>query len=110
MTDTRSLSGTPHYMAPEQFEGKKLDQRTDIYSLGVLAYEMFTGVRPFKGENVFTLAFKHAQESPTNPLDLRVEMTPRAAAVILKCLEKKPQNRFGTVRELLSMLEDVCAS
>ncbi len=105
--ETKGISGTPLYMSPEQFEDEKLDQRTDIYSFGVLAFEIFTGRRPFTSESVATLAVKHVQEAPPHLLELRPDLPPRLAAVILRCLEKRPQDRFGSVREILGMLQMV---
>jgi signal transduction histidine kinase/DNA-binding response OmpR family regulator len=99
--------GTPHYMAPEQFKGEEVDGRTDIYSLGVVAYEIFTGRRPFAGENLATLGYKHAHERPEDPMTLRPDLPPRLAAVILGCLEKDPRDRFNAVSEIVSLLGSV---
>ncbi len=94
-------------MAPEQFEGGKIDQRADIYALGVLAFEMFTGNRPFKADNLVQMAFLHSQKAPPNPLELNPNLPPRLTAVILRCLEKEPDKRFGTVLEIISMISDI---
>jgi signal transduction histidine kinase/DNA-binding response OmpR family regulator/predicted Ser/Thr protein kinase len=103
-TNSKEVSGTPHYMAPEQFAGEAVDNRTDIYSLGVLAYEIFTGKLPFQGETMVSLAYMHTQKPPADPASLREDLPPRLAAVILTCLEKAPKDRFSSVAEILSLL------
>ncbi len=105
-TQTNTYCGTPFYMAPEQFEGKPLDIRSDIYSLGVVAFELFTGRKPFVADHVVRLAYLHAQEKPPDPLDLRSGLHPRIAAVILRCLEKAPKNRFNAVAEISALLSE----
>jgi serine/threonine-protein kinase len=102
---TKGAIGTPSYMAPEQFESGGVDQRADIYSLGVVAFEMFTGQRPFKGDGMAQLVKMHTLEPPPDPLKLKSDLSPRLAAVILRCLEKSPQDRFSSVVEIASLLE-----
>jgi len=96
--------GTPHYMAPEQFEAGDVDHRADIYSLGLVGYEMFTDAKLFEADNAVALAYKHAYEAPPDPQTLRPDLPPRIAAVILRCLAKDPRERFGSVREIMSLL------
>jgi class 3 adenylate cyclase/predicted Ser/Thr protein kinase len=102
----RGPVGTPSYMAPEQFASGEVDQRADIYSLGVVAFEMFTGRRPFDGDSTAKLERMHTQEPPPDPLQLKSDLPPRLTAVILRCLEKSPQDRFSSVVEIPSMLEE----
>jgi CheY-like chemotaxis protein/predicted Ser/Thr protein kinase/two-component sensor histidine kinase len=103
-TETQKMLGTPFYMAPEQFQEGRVDNRTDIYALGVVAFEIVTGQRPFDASSSVALAYKHTEEDPPDPLELRPDLSPRLAAVILRCLEKSPHNRFGSVSEILSLL------
>jgi serine/threonine-protein kinase len=91
-------------MSPEQFETDQVDHRADIYALGVVAFELFTGHRPFEADNPVILAVKHASEKPKDPLELNPELPPRLAAVILTCLEKSPRARFNSVGEISSCL------
>jgi serine/threonine protein kinase len=104
-SETRDLVGSPIYMAPEQFEkSKEVDHRADIYSLGVVAYEMFTGTAPFKSDNPVALAYMHVNKSPPDPLTVRPDLPPRLVAAILRCLQKSPDSRFGSVVEVASLL------
>jgi serine/threonine-protein kinase len=99
--DTMSgMMGTPFYMAPEQFEGAEIDPRADIYSLGIVTFEMFTGLKPFAANSAIAIAYLHVNKEPPHPLDLRPDLPPRLAQVILKCLEKKPDDRFWSAAEI----------
>lgn len=104
-TETRELMGTPQYMAPEQVRGGQVDHRADIYALGVVAFEMVTGRPPFQSDNPMSVAFMHVTEPPPNPVDLRSELPPRIAALILRCLEKDVASRFGSADEIIRLLE-----
>jgi serine/threonine-protein kinase len=101
--DVREMQGTPSYMAPEQFSGGDIDFRTDIYALGVVSFELFTGHKPFSGD-IASLAHKHVHELPPDPQDLRPDLPPRMAAVILGCLEKSPEDRFAAVEEIIPLI------
>jgi len=103
MTDT--MIGTPAYMAPEQLELKRVDARTDIYALGLLLYEMVTGVQPFVGETPIAVALKHLRESPKRPREVMPTLPTYAEGVILKCLQKDPAKRFQSVDELTMALK-----
>jgi serine/threonine-protein kinase len=100
----KGVVGSPYYMAPEQFEDRQVDQRADIYALGVVAYEMFTGQVPFDAKNILSLAFKHTSQPPPDPLSIRPDLSMRLSAVILRCLEKTPARRFGSAVEVASLL------
>lgn len=104
ITGTGSIIGTPEYMSPEQAEVKKLDQRSDIYSLGVILFEMATGQIPFEGETPLSVAMKHKSELPPEPKMLNSQIPGELNRVILKCLEKERNRRYQTVNELLSDL------
>jgi DNA-binding response OmpR family regulator/predicted Ser/Thr protein kinase len=101
---TSGTSGTPSYMAPEQFRGMAVDLRTDIYSLGLVAYEMFTGKRPFRSDHPEGMGYQHVHEPPPHPQEHKPDLPPRLAAVILRCLEKDPAARFQTVTEIGALL------
>jgi serine/threonine protein kinase len=74
ITGAGVMIGTPEYMSPEQVEGKDVDQRSDIYSLGVILYEMLTGRVPFEGDTPFTIGMKHKGEIPKNPKELNTQI------------------------------------
>ena len=92
--------GTPHYVSPEQADAKPLDERTDIYSLGVVLFEMATGQRPIQGKTIVEVLEQHRAVSPPNPQVLRPEISDHLGAVILRCLEKDPDQRYPTARAI----------
>jgi len=98
--------GTPGYMAPEQATGDDdLDHRADIYAAGVLAYELLTGKRPFEGTTIQQLMIAQAVKTPVPLRELRPEVAPALAAIVMRCLEKRPEDRFETAHALLTALE-----
>jgi len=107
ITGAGVMIGTPEYMSPEQVEGKETDQRSDIYSLGVILFEMVTGRVPFEGDTPFTVGVKHKSEIPQNPKDLNGQIPDDLNTVILKCLEKEKDKRYQNVGELRSELENI---
>jgi serine/threonine protein kinase len=101
---TGSMVGTPAYMAPEQVGGKPVDYRTDIYSLGLMLYEMFTGSPAFTAENPVAVALKQMNEVAPNPRTIEPMIPPALERAIMKCLEKEPARRYQSVAELETAL------
>jgi serine/threonine protein kinase/Tfp pilus assembly protein PilF len=107
ITAAGMMIGTPEYMSPEQVEGKETDQRSDIYSLGVILYEMVTGRVPFEGDTALSIAVKHKTDTPKAPSELNSQIPNTLNSVILRCLEKDKQNRYQSAAELRSDLERI---
>jgi serine/threonine protein kinase/Tfp pilus assembly protein PilF len=107
ITGAGVMIGTPEYMSPEQVEGKEVDQRSDIYSLGVILYEMVTGRVPFEGDTPFTIGMKHKGEIPQNPKELNTQISDDLCSVILKCLEKDKDQRYQSAGEVSSELANI---
>jgi len=101
------MIGTAEYMSPEQVEGREADQRSDIYSLGVIFYEMVTGRIPFEGETFLSIALKHKTEQPRDPKELNTQLPENLTNVILKCMEKDREKRYQTAEGLLSELNKI---
>jgi serine/threonine protein kinase len=106
---TGSMVGTPAYMAPEQVGGKAVDYRTDIYSLGLILYEIFTGAQAFQAENAVAVALKQMRESPIPPHEIEPMIPVPIERAILKCLEKDPAKRFQSIPELEAALRSPLA-
>ena len=107
ITGAGVMIGTPEYMSPEQIEGKDTDQRSDIYSLGVILYEMVTGRVPFEGETPFTIGVKHKSEIPKNPKEINAQLSDDLSRVILRCLEKEKTARPQGAADLRAELERI---
>ena len=107
ITGAGVMIGTPEYMSPEQVEGKETDQRSDIYSLGVILYEMVTGRVPFEGDTPFTIGVKHKSEVPRDPRELNAQIPEELNQVILRCMEKDKDKRYQTAEELNSELTKI---
>ncbi|MCA1725509.1 MAG: serine/threonine protein kinase [Thermomicrobia bacterium] len=106
-TASGQLLGTPTYMSPEQFQGTEPDERSDIYSFGVVLYEVATGYLPFEIKTLSDAAYKHTSVEPPLPLMVRPDLPPQLGNIILRCLDKRPQNRFTSAGELLTALQTV---
>jgi eukaryotic-like serine/threonine-protein kinase len=107
ITGPSVMIGTPEYMSPEQTEAKEVDQRSDIYSLGIILYEMATGRVPFEGETALAIAMKQKGETPKNPKGLNPHIPDDLAGVILKCLEKDRSRRYQTASDVRAELERI---
>lgn len=106
-TRAGEVLGTPAYMSPEQVLGNPVDGRSDVYSLGVILYELSTGVRPFRGENLAAIFMAVTQQTPLEPAEVKPTVSPELSGIIMKCLNKAPEERFQSGRELAAALEGV---
>jgi HAMP domain-containing protein len=108
-TQAGFIVGTPQYLAPEQVQGGDIDTRADIYSAGIVLYEMFSGEVPFKAANAMEVVLKHLQTEPASPREHWSDIPPRLEAAILRCLRKNPDDRFRRIEELQHELEALSA-
>jgi serine/threonine-protein kinase len=109
-TQEGRILGTPEYMSPEQAKGKSVDHRTDIFSFGVVLYEMLTGQKAFKGETALDVMIALSRDQPTPPSKLNAAVTPEIERVVARCLAKSPAERYATARDLLSAIEGIASS
>jgi serine/threonine protein kinase/Tfp pilus assembly protein PilF len=107
ITAAGMMIGTPEYMSPEQAEMKETDQRSDIYSLGVILYEMVTGRLPFEGDSPLSIAMKHKSEKPSDPREFNAQVSEELSHVILRCMEKNKEKRYQRAEELYSELANI---
>ncbi len=105
MTRTGAVMGTPRYMSPEQVEGKPVDNRCDLYSLGLVLYEMVTGQVPFSGESTWQLMYQRVQVMPKDVKLVNPALPDYMARVIMHCLEKDPANRYQSAQDILADLD-----
>jgi eukaryotic-like serine/threonine-protein kinase len=108
-TEAGFIVGTPLYLSPEQLEGQEVDARADIYSTGVVLYEIFTGELPFNGQSAVEIMMKHLRDPAPPPRSHWPEIPPKLEAIILRCLEKNPEARYRTVEDLQKDLETLTA-
>jgi serine/threonine-protein kinase len=107
MTETGSIVGTAQYLSPEQARGGEVDPRSDLYSLGVVLYELLTGKTPFDGETPVEIAMKHLSNAPKPPSKLRSDVPPELDKVVLRALAKNPDDRYQSADEMEADLERV---
>ena len=107
LTEDGLVMGTPEYMAPEQVEGRKADKRSDIYSMGVILYELMTGQVPFDGLTPMSVASKHLTKRPREPRELNSQVPINLSEVIMRCMEKEKGRRYQNIEELLFRLTEI---
>jgi serine/threonine-protein kinase len=105
MTQTGTVLGTSDYIAPEQAQGQRVDEHTDVYSLGVVLYELLTNEVPFPGENFVAVAMRHINEEPPPVRDKRPDVSPRLEAAVQRAMAKRPEDRFHTMADFCRELE-----
>lgn len=105
LTHAGTVLGTSHYLAPEQARGEEADERSDVYALGAVLFELLTGEVPFPGDNFVAVAMKHIHEQPRDVRELRLDVPPRVAAAVSRALEKDPARRFPTMRAFADELK-----
>lgn len=110
ITSHGKFVGTPYYCSPEQANLRPLDERSDIYSLGVVIYEMATGQRPFEGSDRFEVLEKHRSVTAPDPRNLCDALSKRFSDLVLRCLDKKPEQRFSSAAALESALREIAPS
>lgn len=107
ITHNKGILGSAHYFSPEQARGEIVTYKSDIYSLGIVLYEMLTGELPFTGDNPVTVALKHIQEKPMPPRAINNNISVGLEAIVLKALSKHPEARFKDIKEFLNALESL---
>jgi eukaryotic-like serine/threonine-protein kinase len=106
MQQTSHVMGTPSYMSPEQVKGRAVDGRSDIFSLGVMLYEMMTGEKPYPGQNITTVIYKIVNEDPVPPRQIDPSIHAGLSAIVMRALAKEPENRYQNCREMLEDLKN----
>jgi serine/threonine-protein kinase len=105
MTQTGSIMGTAQYLSPEQAQGHAVNARSDLYSIGIILYELLTGRVPFEADSAVTIALKQVNEAPVPPSQINSSVTPELESVVLRALEKEPDDRFADADEFIAALD-----
>jgi beta-lactam-binding protein with PASTA domain/predicted Ser/Thr protein kinase len=109
MTETGSIMGTAQYLSPEQAQGQPVDARSDLYSIGIVLYELLTGVVPFDAESAVSIALKQVSETPVPPIQRNPAVPPALDAVVMRALRKDPDERYPDADAFIAALEDAMA-
>lgn len=107
ITNTSTIMGSAHYLSPEQAKGSFIDCRTDLYSLGVVLYEMVTGTLPFEADTAVTIALKHLQEESIPPKNINSKIPDSLNKLIIKSMQKDPNKRYQSAKEMIKDLEKI---
>ncbi|SJZ30882.1 Stk1 family PASTA domain-containing Ser/Thr kinase [Selenihalanaerobacter shriftii] len=110
LKQTQTVIGSANYFAPEQAKGDKVDERTDIYSLGIVLYEMVTGEVPFEGESPVSVALKHIKNKPKLPREINSDIPLKVEEIILKALNKRAEKRYNSIKKMLEEVQKVIQS
>jgi serine/threonine-protein kinase len=110
ITETGSVMGTAQYLSPEQAQGRPVDERADLYAIGIVLYELLTGQVPFDAEQPVTVALKQVSELPVPPAELVHAIPPAIDAVVMRALEKDPDRRYQSADEFIAALDDARAA
>src|SRR3954470_17640316 len=110
ITETGSIMGTAQYISPEQAQGHRVEAASDIYSIGIILYEMLTGRVPFEGDSAVAIALKHVSEQPPRLRDLRPDVNPRLEQAVGRALLKDPAQRYASADEFIAALEQARAA
>src|SRR5205823_3015022 len=105
LTQTGALLGTPAYMSPEQAKGAPLDPRSDLFSLGIIFYEILTGVVPFKADTLWATVLSRTQGEPPPPISIDPAVPPRLSEIAMRCLAMDPAGRYANAREMAAELD-----
>ena len=105
MTQTAAVIGTASYLSPEQARGEHVDARSDVYSTGVLLYELLTGLPPFRGDSPVSVAYQHVREDAPPPSSLAPDLPPAVDAIVMKALAKYPADRYQTAGDMRADLQ-----
>ncbi len=107
LTEINSIIGSADYISPEQAMSSKVDHRADLYSIGIILYELFTGVRPFRGDNIFSLILQHINVIPQPPSFHNPFINIKLEKIIMNLLQKKPAKRYDNTKKIISLLKDI---
>jgi beta-lactam-binding protein with PASTA domain/tRNA A-37 threonylcarbamoyl transferase component Bud32 len=110
ITEVGAIMGTAHYLSPEQAQGRSVTEASDLYSIGVVLFEMLTGRAPFEGDSAVAIALKHVSQPPPSPRELRPDISPQLEAVLTKALAKDPADRYSDADSFIRDIEHARAA